>query len=198
KNTYHHGNLKQELLSFSLDFIHKKDIDKLTLKILADVTNTSRSAIYKHFSSKDELIKAVMEKGFDKFDSVIVPILSNDNEDLDKRFFIAAKYYIDWAKKNPNLYRLLFGKKYAHVRESFITIRSENCKGFMALKALIEEGQMKRLIKIEDSFAQTVVVWSSLHGLTSLIINCFHDVEEIYDDLVNKMLYSLLTGLANN
>jgi len=195
KNTYHHGNLKEQLLSLAFEFIHKEDIDKLTLKILSDATNTSRSAIYKHFSSKDALIQAIMQKGFDEFDNILVPILSNRNEEITTRFFTSARNYVDWAKKNPNLYRLLFGKKYAHIRESFVTIRSESCKGFLALKELIEEGQEKKIIKKEDSFIQAVVVWSSLHGLASLIIDCFNDVQEIYEDLFENILANLLTGL---
>ena len=195
KNTYHHGNLKEQLLSLAFEFIHKEDIDKLTLKILSDATNTSRSAIYKHFSSKDALIQAIMQKGFDEFDNILVPILSNRNEEITTRFFTSARNYVDWAKKNPNLYRLLFGKKYAHIRESFVTIRSENCKGFLSLKELIEEGQEKKIIKKEDSFIQAVVVWSSLHGLASLIIDCFNDVQEIYEDLFENILANLLTGL---
>jgi len=197
KTTYHHGNLKEEFLRLSFEFIHREDIDKLTLKILADATSTSRSAIYKHFSSKEALIKAIMEKGFEEFDDIIVPILTNKKEELDKRFFAAAHYYVDWARKNPNLYRLIFGKKYAHVREEFVTIRSENCKGFKALQALIEEGQQSGIIKKEDSFNQAIIVWASLHGLTSLIIDCFTDVEELYEPLLTQMSQSLLAGLVD-
>jgi len=195
KKNYHHGNLKEEFLRLAFDFIHREDIDKLTLKILADATNTSRSAIYKHFSSKDALIKAIMEKGFEEFDNIIVPILTNKKEPLDKRFFEAAHYYIDWARENPNLYRLIFGKKYAYIRESFVTIRSESCKGFVALEMLIKEGQDYNIIKKEDSFSQTIIVWSSLHGLSSLIIDCFTDVKELYEPLLMQMLENILAGL---
>ena len=198
KTNYHHGNLKEEFLQLAFDFIHKDDIDKLTLKMLADATDTSRSAIYKHFSSKDALIQAVMEKGFEEFDDVIVPILTNKAKAIDKRFFEAAHYYVSWAKENPNLYRLIFGKKYAYIREEFVTIRSENCKGFVALEALIKEGQEHNIIKNEDSFNQTIVVWSSLHGLSSLIIDCFTDVQELYEPLLTQMLQSLLAGLAKS
>jgi len=196
KKNYHHGNLKEEFLRLAFDFIHREDIDKLTLKILADATNTSRSAIYKHFSSKDALIKAIMQKGFEEFDNVIVPILGNQEIDLDKRFFAAAHYYVDWARENPNLYRLIFGRKYAYIREEFVTIRSENCQGFVALNSLIQEGQEYGIIKKEDSFNQTIVVWSSLHGLSSLIIDCFTDVQELYEPLLTQMLDSLLAGLV--
>ena len=55
KNDYHHGNLKEELLQISFDFIAKEDTEKLTLKLLSDATGTSRSAIYRHFKNKDRI-----------------------------------------------------------------------------------------------------------------------------------------------
>ncbi len=196
KENYHHGNLKEEFLRLAFEFVQRDDIDKLTLKMLADATETSRSAIYKHFDSKDALIQAIMKKGFEEFDAVIVPILEDRKRPLQERFIQATSYYIEWAKTHPNLYRLIFGKRYAHIREEFVTIKSQECKGFVALKGLIEEGQEQGIIQKKESFNQAIIVWSSLHGLASLLIDCFPDVATLYESLVEQMLESLMAGLV--
>ena len=198
KIQYHHGNLKKEFLQIAFDFIIADDIDKLTLKILSDKTGTSRSAIYRHFKSKDALIEEMIEQGFEQFDDATSPILKDSSKSLVDRFYLATKYYIQWAKDNPNLYRLLFGNKYAHIREEIISIKDEDCSGFGALKLAIEEGQSQGLLKKEDSYKQTIIIWSSLHGLSSLIIDGFLDVDEIYEELYNDMFKSLLAGVINN
>ncbi len=198
KNKYHHGNLKEEFLKISFDFIKQNSIDKLTLKILSDATGTSRSAIYRHFKSKDALIEEMIEKGFEQFDAVTTPILRDKNKSLVDRFYITTRHYIEWAKENPNLYRLLFGKKYAHIRESTISIKDEDCHGFGALKLAIEEGQNSGILKKEDSYKQAIVIWASLHGLATLIIDGFMDVEEIYEELYSDMFRSLLAGTITN
>ena len=198
KNDYHHGNLKEEFLKIAFDFIHHNDIDKLTLKILSDATGTSRSAIYRHFSSKDELIKSIIEVGFDDFDKYISPILLNKKNSLVDRFFLSTKAYILWAKENPNLYRLLLGKKYASVRESLLSIKDDSCNSFLSLKLAVEEGQKDGIIKKEDSYKQAIIIWASLHGLSSLIIDDFMDVQEIYEELYEDMFKSLLAGVISN
>ncbi len=198
KNDYHHGNLKEEFLKIAFEFIHKEDVDKLTLKVLSDATGTSRSAIYRHFSSKDALMEEIIRQGFEEFDSITSPMLRDQKTPLVDRFYNTSKVYIEWAKENPNLYRLLFGRKYAYIREEILSIKEETCDAFGALKCTVEEGQEKGILKKDDSLKQSVVIWASLHGLASLIIDGFMDVAELSDELVDDMFRSLLAGCVSN
>ncbi len=198
KNEYHHGNLKEEFLHIAFDFIAKEDVDKLTLKVLSDATGTSRSAIYKHFKSKDALVEKIIETGFGLFDAKIAPILNEKEKPLVDRFYQSGKLYIEFAKQNPNLYRLLFGKKFAHIRDELMSIKDDNCSGFGALKLAIKEGHESGILKKESSYQQAIVIWSALHGLSSLIIDGFMDVEEISLDLYDDIFKSLLSGIISN
>jgi len=198
KNDYHHGNLKDDFLAIAFEFIKANDIETLTLKILSDQTGTSRSAIYRHFKNKDALIETMIMDGFAKFDDYIAPVLLNSEEALIDRFYKSGKSLIDFAIANPNLYRLLFGKKYAHIRQELVSIKDEDCSGFGALKLAIEEGQKSGILKKDDSYQQAIVIWASLHGLATLIIDGFMDVEELYHEIYNKMFESLVAGLIAN
>ena len=198
KTNYHHGNLKEEFIHIAFDFINKNDIDKLTLKILSDETGTSRSAIYRHFKNKDELIETIILEGFNRFDNATAPILLDTSISLIDRFYLTTKVYIEWAKSNPNLYRLLFGKKYAYIREIIMSIKDKDCDGFGALKLAIEEGQNQGIIKKEDSYKQSIIIWASMHGLSSLLIDGFMDVQEIYEELYSDMFISLLSGVISD
>ncbi|MCV6606987.1 MAG: TetR/AcrR family transcriptional regulator [Campylobacterales bacterium] len=197
KNTYHHGNLKEEFLKLSFDYIKENNIDNLTLKVLADATGTSRSAIYRHFKSKDDLIETMILQGFQIFDDTFENLLDT-NIPLIDRFYTNSKKYIEFSKENPNLYRLLFGKKYAHIREEVISINDGNGNGFSKLKKAIEEGQKSGILSKKDSQAQTIVIWSSLHGLASIVIDGFLDVDENIDTYLEAMFESLLSGSISN
>lgn len=198
KNDYHHGNLKEEFLRIAFDFISKNDVENLTLKILSDATGTSRSAIYRHFASKEALIETMIVKGLEEFDAFTSPTLRDTSKPLIDRFYVSGKSYLEFAKQNANLYKLLFGKKYAHIRESVVSIKDEDCSGFSALKDAIEEGQKNGLLKKEDSFHRTILIWSSLHGLASLIIDGFMDVDTIYPELYDKMFQDILSSSITN
>ena len=187
KHNYHHGNLKEEFIRIAFDFIAKNDVEKLTLRVLSDATGTSRSAIYKHFKNKDMLIETIIEQGFDKFDMETTPYLKDNSKSLVDRFYLTGKLYVTFAQKNPNLYRLLFGKKYAYIREELLSIKDEDCSGFAALKKTVEQGQREGILKKDDSYRQAIVIWATMHGFSSLIIDGFMDIEEIYEDIYNTL-----------
>jgi len=140
-------------------------------------------------------MEEMIRQGFAIFDKETAPILTNQEKPLIDRFYNASKAYVAWAKENPNLYRLLFGKKYAHIREEIMNIKENSCDGFGALKLAVEEGQKAGILKQDDSLKQSIIIWSSLHGLSSLIIDGFIDIEEIYQELIDDMFKSLLAGI---
>ena len=198
KNKYHHGNLKEELINIAFKFIKENDVESLTLKILADSTGTSRSAIYRHFKSKNDLIETIITKGFEYFDDYVSPALQDKEVPLIDRFYLSGKRIIEFANENPNLYRLLFGKNYAHIREGIIDLKDENCSGLGALKTTLEEGQAEGMIQEGDSYQMAIVIWASLHGLASLIIDGFMDVEKLANELYDNMFKYLLNGIVSN
>jgi len=198
KNEYHHGNLKEEFLKIAFNFIAKEDIEKLTLKVLSDATGTSRSAIYKHFKSKDALIEKLIENGFEQFDKSISSLLIDKEKPLIDRFYLTGKVYVEFALENPNLYRLLFGKKYSYIREEIMSIKDEDCSGFSIFKLAVEEGQESGILKKESSYKQSIIIWSALHGLSSLIIDGFMDVAELHKELYDDMFETLLSGIVAN
>ena len=198
KHDYHHGNLKEEFVSIAMDFIAKEDVQKLTLKVLSDATGTSRSAIYKHFKNKDALIETIIERGFEKFDEQTTLYLKDNTKALVDKFYLTGKLYVEFAKNSPNLYRLLFGKKYAHIRVELLSIKDEDCSGFAALKQTVMEGQNVGILKKEDSYKQAIVIWATMHGFSSLIIDGFMDVEEIYEEVYNTLFETLLSGMVAN
>ncbi|SFV54253.1 Transcriptional regulator [hydrothermal vent metagenome] len=196
KTSYHHGNLKEEFLKIAFNFIKKEDIDRLTLKILSEATGTSRSAIYRHFSSKDALIETMIKSCFSELDKEISPILVDKSIEIIDRFNIAFRNYLEFVKNNPHLYQLLFAKRYAHIREDLVTTDDSDSSGFANLKKAIQEGQESGILKKEDIYHQTITVWASLHGLSLLLVDGFLDVEDIYEELSDMMIKNILAGLV--
>lgn len=58
KGKYQH---KDAYLNAALEIIRKQGVDKLTMRKVAQHLDVSPMAIYKHFASKDELLKAMLD-----------------------------------------------------------------------------------------------------------------------------------------
>lgn len=64
KDTYHHGNLRESLLSTALEFLQTDTLDNLSLRALAKRVGVSPTAVYSHFADKIELLIDVRTLGF--------------------------------------------------------------------------------------------------------------------------------------
>jgi len=66
KNTYHHGDLKNALISAGVEILAREGIGALSLRKVAKKAGVSHSAPYAHFKDKQALIAAISIEGFKK------------------------------------------------------------------------------------------------------------------------------------
>ncbi|NOQ29672.1 MAG: TetR family transcriptional regulator [Helicobacteraceae bacterium] len=194
-DTYHHGNLKEELISIALEMIENEGVEKITLRELGSRVGTSRSAIYRHFSSKNDLIQSVFIAGFEKLDKAILPSLQND-EYILTRLFNMGKEYINFAIKNPNIYRLLFGNNFSNEREESCDIEDKEIAcGFHYLVAVVVQAQEKKLFKKDDPMKQAFVIHAMIHGVASMLIDNHSHIKENLDEIYKMSFDTLSSGM---
>ena len=61
KDTYHHGNLRVELIEKGLEYIDPYGVETLSMRKLADSVGVSSAAPYAHFKNKDAFLSAVRD-----------------------------------------------------------------------------------------------------------------------------------------
>jgi len=192
---YHHGNLKDSLIEEALIMIETDGIANITLRELTARVGTSRSAVYRHYGSKDDLIKAVVLSALDKLDAAVHPTLLGD-ADILLKLYAMGKAYMQFAIKNPNLYRTIFGNEIRKEREESCDINDEKAAaGFHALVGLITQAQELELVKKDDPFMQSTVIWSMMHGLSNLLIDGHIHIQENIDELYELTFKTLLKGI---
>ncbi len=194
---YHHGNLKEELLQEAIKIIQEDGVQALTLQILGTRLGTSRSAIYRHFSSKKELLGNVMVYGFELFNSSITPVSKIQDKTATEMIRNMGKEYLTFAIKNPNLFRMLFGEKYQSIREDNCDINDEEeASSYHSLIHLVIQAQKEGLFKEEDPILLTQSIHAMIHGLSVLYIDGHiegnADIDTLFDVLCNTMISGLL------
>ncbi|MDD5158706.1 MAG: WHG domain-containing protein [Sulfuricurvum sp.] len=193
---YHHGNLKEELLQTALEMIDKEGLDTITLRELTQRLGTSRTAVYRHFASKEALILGVIEKGYEHLNLLFTPIFQDRTHSVAVRFEAMGRAYLDFAIEHPNLYRLLFGENFRQEREEICDYKDENqATGLYALIGLLTEAQEEGIIAQVNPMVQAAMVWASIHGLASLLIDghliMSDNMEAIYEYSIGVLLKGL-------
>ncbi|HEY9595958.1 MAG TPA: TetR family transcriptional regulator, partial [Spirochaetia bacterium] len=67
RQPYHHGALRAALLAEALRSLEKDGLESLSLRGLAHAVGVSKTAPYRHFADKRELLVEIAAEGFRMF-----------------------------------------------------------------------------------------------------------------------------------
>ena len=96
--TYHHGNLKKELIKCACVMCERDGYTKLSIRSLAKESGVSQTAPYRHFETKEALYASVAQDGFNKLSKAI-------HVDVDKK--VTAQLNSDVISTDNALGRVL-------------------------------------------------------------------------------------------
>ena len=162
-NSYHHGNLKKELLDCALKMCERDGYTKLSIRSLAKESNVSQTAPYRHFKTKEDLYAEVAIEGFNKIHKAISKYDSNDSK---RNLIDAAKAYIKFGLKNANTYDLMFGTAIKDFTKYPMLFEAAN-KTYLHIRSTFKEfSKNKDDLYIEES---CIDIWAKIHGMVGLL-----------------------------
>jgi len=168
KSSYHHGDLETALVKAAISLVRKYGADHLSLRAVSADVGVSPSAAYHYFHDKDSLVSAVGDFLFNQLgemqETAIAKISSKGAKGARERFEAMGKAYFEWALAEPNLYRLIFGGFCDHT-----TGHSES-RAWRLLEKGLDDLASEGLISPNHRKGGEVLVWSAVHGASSLVI----------------------------
>lgn len=172
KASYHHGDLRNQLLMAGLEIIKNQGITALSLRKLADKVGVSRTAPYHHFKNKNELLCSLAAFGFQQWKANLKEIEQNTHLSEKERFHHFAKSYVSFAIANPDLYDLMFGQPIWKESQNTETLKTEAYPAFQFQRDFIKNWQENGLLPNNLSDLRlSQVIWSTLHGIARLVID---------------------------
>ena len=168
KAPYHHGNLETALVDAAITLVRKYGPDQLSLRAVSAEIGVSPSASYHHFRDKDALVTAISNVLFDRLatmqEKAMAKIKGNGATASIKKFEEMGSAYFAWATSEPNLYRLMFGG-YCE-----INMEEHDSKAWNLLREGLDELMAHGVIDKSARNGGEVIVWSAVHGASSLAI----------------------------
>lgn len=202
--SYHHGNLRAALIEAGMVALENgKPSDSgqaLSLREMARQAGVSANAVYRHFADKNALLHALAAEGFRQ----LTDHCNQARAEACRRattsgvavagaaeagFRASGLAYVHFARANPALFRLMFGRVTAEKVDPELTGAALG-----AFNDLLQSAAQVTGLPPEDPRAMVTAVfaWSVVHGLGHLALDgqlehCSDNVDQLIESVMGCM-----------
>lgn len=167
RRPYHHGDLKQALVTAAIDLLETTSASELSLREVARKAGVTTGAPYHHFKTKADLLAEVACLGFEALGRELSSVdgaRATARERLERR----VEAYIRFAVAHGAHYRVMFAPE---LRESTELARYEMLSraGFDGLVRAVEGVRPELRGKAARAVARTI--WAAAHGFALLALD---------------------------
>lgn len=170
KRVRRRSDLRLRLLDAAEKIVEKEGIEAVTIRKLSGQVGVSRTAPYRHFKDKTDILHALAARGFDRLKDNLENISNDPSTSPLGKLEHFIKVYVEFATGNPAKYRLMFSRDVVSRPpnpELVATARGT----FIILSNVIDDCVRKGALKLDNSMALANVAWALFHGLSVLAIN---------------------------
>ena len=163
---YHHGNLKEELISSACTMCEATGHDHMSLRSIAKEANVSQTAPYRHFKTKESLLAEVSKRGFEELTDKMKLAISKENiKSAKDRFLEMGLAYLEFGLEKRKTYDLMHSPIIDKVE--FPELLNAAQGAFDELVQILTE--LFPGISEDDLGKKCIKFWAMMHGLVGLL-----------------------------
>ena len=166
--------LRQQILDAARDLLVRDGYEKLSMRRVAERIDYSPTAIYLHFTDKQDLVFSLCDETFAKL-VLELETLPQEFSDPLVRLRKGCERYIAFGLNHPDHYVPAFvlpppedldPKR----KQELMSPESNGLKALRCLRDCIADGVRARKLRKVDPDVAARAAWAAIHGITSLLI----------------------------
>ena len=191
KKSYHHGNLREELIEKGIELINEVGEEKLSLRKVAKMCGVSNAAPYTYFKKKSDLLYAMS----DYIWGILAAELDRTRkkyENQENLLVKLGKTYVMFFCENNRYYHFMISRKNMKIDlfSKFSEIENNNEKAFSILK--IEAIKILEKMGVPNQAMQDKIIamWALVQGLVTIMIMNDITYSEIWEEKIEEIIKS--------
>ena len=183
RRSYHHGDLRSELVRIGLDQLARGTSEALSLREIAREAGVSATAVYRHFPDKKALEHALCGEGAEMLGAAQTNAMAAAGGGR-QGFDAVGRAYVRFALSNPGLFRLMTTMR---MEGDFFDGEKQNQSS--AIRLLRSNIAELAGDEVDDGGqrVQAIQAWAKVHGLALLMLDGQIPSEE---DLIDAVIRS--------
>jgi AcrR family transcriptional regulator len=172
---YHHGRLREALVDAGMELARHGGPEEVVLRAVTRAAGVSHNAAYRHFSDRDQLLRAVCERCMSKL-ALLMERRIAEVTDTDpvvaawSRLDMLGRAYVEFATTEPGWFRTAF----AVPRDTQMFGAGEGVGDgglgpYELLSSRLDDLVSVGAIPPERRPGLEYAAWSGVHGLSSLL-----------------------------
>lgn len=192
-DSYHHANLKQELIDAGFRLILKEGVGALSLRRLAAECGVSHAAPYKHFKSKEDILSAILSQGEQAFISGLSESMSALQPLSPKERLVRLGVgYVQFMVEHPDYFRLLSSREALTFCPN-VDLAKEPPRPDSSLTLFygVATAYLESIhANPENRPTDILAMWAMVHGLATMLLNrtVLPGAQGNYKDMVAQIL----------
>lgn len=185
---------QEKILRTAHELFDSEGADAVTMRRVAEAVGITAMAIYRHFPSRDALLKHLSD---DSFNTVAGNWKAHaSSRDPLKRLMSIADSYLGYALTHPHLFDHAFSVRRDDARKYPEDFRGGLSPTFNVVVDAITEGMSKGVLRKDDPHDVAMTVWAHQHGLVALYrAGRFSYDEARFRTFYRKSLGRLIDGI---
>jgi len=180
------SDLQRAILDEARRVLETQGYGSLSTRRIASAVGCTATSIYLYFKSKDTLVHALIDEGFTELNARVVAATELAGSPVE-RLRAGARAYVAFGLERPAYYEIMF------------MLRSEQMERYpveayrRARRSLEAFAEVTSLAP-DEAGRRGTIVWTTLHGLVSLLIAQRIDVRFDREALVEDTIQAACTG----
>ncbi len=193
KKGYHHGDLKNALITDSINHLNNVGLEDFSLRKVAIAAGVTPSAVYAHYKDKYALLNAVGQYAYKRFYEALEKSVTNTDKTKTDTYANFAKAYVSFALNETTLFNLIFSSYFSVNNHPETKALSENIqqihREILLSTKLANESNVEKI---------RLACWSRVHGFTALLLqgNFSHidnsNHNEVFEELMEMSLINIV------
>lgn len=186
--------LRDELLAATEELLIETGSEEaVSIRAVADRVGVTPPSIYRHFADKDALLFEVCNGQFDRLKEHLDGVMAMEADATD-RLMACGRAYVEFGLAHPEHYRIMFMERSDWTPEQYAEVIGEG-SAFQSLVDVVTD-VVHDLGVDRDPHEVALLLWASMHGITSLRIVKpdfgWPPVERMIDDMCRSHLRGTL------
>jgi len=184
---------RRDIIQNAHQMIVEQGIGGLSIRAVADSIDYTPGALYKYFSSKDELIDAVRADCFDKLNMFIATRIQGADS-ASGMLMNGGMAYIEYAGQHPQEYHLMF-----NMEPSKATSGEQREIAMTSLLMIVQMGIDQGCFLPADDYDANVIAyhcWATVHGIASLQTTVLLDERDELLAISRLILQKVIDGFT--